>query len=162
IDNLMRPASDANASVQKTKDYFLSLDMAYEMAMEEEGELGRQVGDYLRDCDTPQHAYIAIQDRPFVRRAVGQAMRATTAIPLPIEAQVKQADLDQYQALGKATQPMAPDEDLLVLPIHEVSKTIETLSLYRDKVTELHGLSVWMEQHISNLHAYINHQFMEG
>ncbi|MBJ7538266.1 hypothetical protein I8J31_11320 [Marinomonas sp. C1424] len=158
----MRPASDANASVQKTKDYFLSLDMAYEMAMEEEGELGRQVGDYLRDCDTPQHAYIAIQDRPFVRRAVGQAMRATTAIPLPIEAQVKQADLDQYQALGKATQPMAPDEDLLVLPIHEVSKTIETLSLYRDKVTELHGLSVWMEQHISNLHAYINHQFMEG
>ncbi|MBJ7537300.1 antA/AntB antirepressor family protein, partial [Marinomonas transparens] len=86
LDNLIRPTSGANASVQKTKDYFLSLDMAYEMAMEEEGDLARQASDYLRDCDTLQHAYITIQDRPFVRRAMGQVMKATTTTPLPMGA----------------------------------------------------------------------------
>ncbi|MBJ7538308.1 antA/AntB antirepressor family protein [Marinomonas transparens] len=159
IDNLIRP-SDTASAVQKTKDYFISLDMAYEMAMEEDSDLAKQASDYLRHGDTPQNRYIPPQDTPQVQRRLHLALTATT--PLPISAHVRQSDLDQYSELSKVAKASVPDEDLVVLPIHEISKTIETLSLYRDKTIELHALSIWMDQHITNLKTHINRQFMDN
>ena len=162
VNNLIRPSLDKKASTQKTKDYFINLDMAYEMAMEASGERAKQASDYLRQCGTPQNALIHIQDSPLVRHAVGQAMELVSNTPLPEGAQVGQEELDQYHALYLAVKDVAADEDLVVLPIHEVSKTIESLSMFRDKAIELQALSVWLEQHITNLNAYIERQFMTG
>ncbi|MBJ7539667.1 antA/AntB antirepressor family protein [Marinomonas transparens] len=151
VDNLIRPTPDTSAAVQKTKDYFIRLDMAYEMAMEEEGDLAQQASDYLRHCDTPQNRYIPPKED-----------RSHQTASLLVEPKVKQSDLDQYREANRAVKSMGLNEEPMVLPIYEVSKMIETIRFYQEKALGLDTPSMWLDQHIANVKAYANSQFMDG
>ncbi|MBJ7538621.1 antA/AntB antirepressor family protein [Marinomonas transparens] len=158
VKNLIRPTPETQNAVQPTVDYFIRLDMAYEMAMEEEGYLAQQAGDYLRGCDTPQNRPIPVKGHclPEVR----QVFHQTT--PVPVAPRVKPTDVEEYRHASKALKTMGLNENGMALPMHEVSKIIETMRLYQDNIEALKALSSWFEQHIANLKTYANSQFMDG
>ena len=158
VNNLIRPTPETQNAVQPTVDYFICLDMAYEMAMEEEGERAQQAGDYFRDCGTAQNRPIPIEKAG--QCEVKQVFHQTT--PVPVAPHVKPTDVEEYRHASKVLKSMGLNENGMALPMHEVSKVIETMRLYQDNIEALKALSSWFEQHIANLKAYANSQFMDG
>ncbi|MBJ7536172.1 antA/AntB antirepressor family protein [Marinomonas transparens] len=142
VDNLIRPTPHiAPTRVQKTKDYFINLDMAYEMSMEENSDLSRQASDYLRTCDTPQNRYLP---KP------------------PLAAQLDPSSLEAYQQLNKMARDMSLGSEPTVVPAAKLRHMIRVIRFSQQRTDELRMVLHGVNDSIESLKHHANNHFLDG
>jgi anti-repressor protein len=128
---------------RRSMNYFITLDMAKELAMGERNEKGKQARRYFIDCEKQLHEQ---QHLP--------AATPNTAI----------LESDKYQLLNNIVKSMQLDSDPVVVPSKELIDLIQAVRLHQTQIVQL-TLSLrqadWVNDNIARVKDYAQRSFTD-
>jgi anti-repressor protein len=140
VENLSSPKRASSKSrTQKVKDYFLTLDMAKELAMVERNEKGKQARRYFIDCEKQLHEQ--------------KHLPATTPNTAILET-------DKYQLLNNIVKSMQLDSDPVVVPSKELIDLIQAVRMYQTQIAQLRTPD-WVNDNITRMKDYAQRNFVD-
>jgi anti-repressor protein len=122
-----------------TKDYFLTLDMAKELAMVERNEKGKQARRYFIDCE-----------KQLTEQKQLPATTPNTAL----------LETDKYQLLNNIVKSMQLDSDPVVVPSKELIDLIQAVRMYQTQIAQLRTPD-WVNDNITRVKDYAQRNFVD-
>ncbi len=126
------PPNGGGGNRGATKDYFLTLDMAKELAMVERNEKGKQARRYFIDCEKQLHEQ--------------KYLLATTPNKALLET-------DKYKLLNNIVKSMQLDCDPVVVPSKELIDLIQAVRMYQTQIAQLRTPD-WVNDNITRVKDY--------
>ncbi len=140
VENLSSPKRASSKSrTQKVKDYFLTLDMAKELAMVERNEKGKQARRYFMDCE-----------KQLIEQKHLPATTPNTAL----------LETDKYQLLNNIVKSMQLDSDPVVVPSKELIDLIQAVRMYQTQIAQLRTPD-WVNDNITRVKDYAQRNFVD-
>jgi phage anti-repressor protein len=124
---------------RRSMNYFITLDMAKELAMGERNEKGKQARRYFIDCEKQLHEQ---QHLP--------AATPNTAI----------LESDKYQLLNNIVKSMQLDSDPVVVPSKELIDLIQAVRMYQPQIAQLRTPD-WVNDNITRVKDYAQRSFTD-
>ncbi len=140
VENLSSPKRASSKSrKQKVKDYFLTLDMAKELAMVERNEKGKQARRYFIDCEK----------------------QLTEQKQLPVTTpNTALLETDKYQLLNNIVKSMQLDSDPVVVPSKELIDMVHAIRMYQTQIARLQTPD-WVNNNITRVKDYAQRNFVD-
>jgi phage anti-repressor protein len=140
VENLSSPKRASSKSrTQKVKDYFLTLDMAKELAMVERNDKGKQARRYFIDCE-----------KQLIEQKQLPVTTPNTAI----------LETDKYQLLNNIVKSMQLDSDPVVVPSKELIDLIQAVRMYQTQIAPLRTPD-WVNDNITRVKDYAQRNFVD-
>lgn len=118
-----------------TKDYYISLDMAKELAMVERNEKGKQACRYFIECE--------------------RQLREQPNLPAP-------DTLDKYQILNNIARSMGIEQDIAILPAVDVMGLVNQLRHYQRQIASMQTNQHWVDESIERVKTAAGRGFGDG
>jgi anti-repressor protein len=128
-----------NGNRRATKEYFVTLDMAKELAMVERNEKGKQARRYFIDCE-----------KQLTEQKQLPATTPNTAI----------LETDKYQLLNNIVKSMQLDSDPVVVPSKELIDLIQAVRMYQTQIAQLRTPD-WVNDNITRVKDYAQRNFVD-
>jgi anti-repressor protein len=122
-----------------TKEYFITLDMAKELAMVELNDKGKQARRYFMDCE-----------KQLIEQKQLPATTPNTAI----------LETDKYQLLNNIVKSMQLDSDPVVIPSKELIDLIQAVRMYQTQIAQLQTPN-WVNDNITRVKGYAKRNFTD-
>jgi phage anti-repressor protein len=122
-----------------TKEYFITLDMAKELAMVELNDKGKQARRYFIDCE-----------KQLTEQKQLPATTPNTAI----------LETDKYQLLNNIVKSMQLDSDPVVVPSKELVDLIQAVRMYQTQIAQLQTPE-WVKDNITRVKDYAQRNFTD-
>jgi anti-repressor protein len=122
-----------------TKEYFITLDMAKELAMVERNEKGKQARRYFIDCE-----------KQLTEQKQLPVTTPNTAI----------LETDKYQLLNNIVKSMQLDSDPVVVPSKELIDLIQAVRMYQTQIAQLRTPD-WVNDNITRVKDYAQRNFVD-
>ena len=133
VENLSSPKRGSSKSrTQKVKEYFVTLDMAKELAMVERNEKGKQARRYFIDCEKQLHEQ--------------KHLPATTPNTATLETSFQETE--KYQLLNDMVKAMKLESNPVVIPSKELVDLIQAVRMYQTQIAQLHTPD-WVNDNIT-------------
>jgi phage anti-repressor protein len=136
---ISRLPNSASGNRGATKEYFITLDMAKELAMVERNEKGKQARRYFMDCEKQLHEQ--------------KHLPATTPNTALLET-------DKYQLLNNIVKSMQLDSDPVVVPSKELIDLIQAVRMYQTQIAQLRTPD-WVNDNITRVKDYAQRNFVD-
>jgi phage anti-repressor protein len=124
---------------RRSMNYFITLDMAKELAMVERNEKGKQARRYFIDCEKQLHEQ--------------KHLPATTPNTAILET-------DKYQLLNNIVKSMQLDSDPVVVPSKELIDLIQAVRMYQTQIAQLRTPD-WVNDNITRVKDYAQRSFTD-
>ena len=124
---------------RRSMNYFLTLDMAKELAMVERNEKGKQARRYFIDCE-----------KQLIEQKHLPATTPNTAI----------LETDKYQLLNNIVKSMQLDSDPVVVPSKELIDLIQAVRMYQTQIARLQTPD-WVNDNITRVKDYAQRNFVD-
>jgi anti-repressor protein len=124
---------------RRSMNYFITLDMAKELAMVERNEKGKQARRYFIDCEKQLHEQ--------------KHLPATTPNTAILET-------DKYQLLNNIVKSMQLDSDPVVVPSKELIDLIQAVRMYQTQIAQLRTPD-WVNDNITRVKDYAQRNFVD-
>ncbi|MEL0623797.1 antA/AntB antirepressor family protein [Marinomonas arenicola] len=119
-----------------TKEYFITLDMAKELAMVERNEKGKQARRYFIDCEKQLHDQ--------------KHLPATTAL----------LETDKYQLLNNMVNAMKLESSPVVIPSIEIVEMVQAIRMYQKQIAQLQ-MPNWVNDNLGRVKDYAKRNFTD-
>ena len=140
VENLSSPKRGSSKSrTQKVKEYFVTLDMAKELAMVELNDKGKQARRYFIDCE-----------KQLVEQRQLPATTPNTAI----------LETDKYQLLNNIVKSMQIQSDPVVVPSKELVDLIQAVRMYQTQIAQLQT-PYWVNDNITRVKDLAQRNFVD-
>jgi phage anti-repressor protein len=136
---ISRPPKLASGNRGATKEYFVTLDMAKELAMVERNEKGKQARRYFIDCE-----------KQLIEQKQLPATTPNTAI----------LETDKYQLLNNIVKSMQLDSDPVIVPSKELIDLIQAVRMYQTQIARLQTPD-WVNDNITRVKDYAQRNFTD-
>ncbi|SHF57249.1 Phage anti-repressor protein [Marinomonas polaris DSM 16579] len=150
VENLSSPKWGSTKSrVQKVKDYFLTLDMAKELAMVERNDKGKQARRYFIDCEKQLHEQ--------------KQLPATTPNKALLETSFQETsfqETEKYQLLNDMVKAMKLESSPVVIPSKELVDLIQAVRMYQTQIAQLHTPD-WVNDNITRVKDLAQRNFTD-
>jgi anti-repressor protein len=124
---------------RRSMNYFITLDMAKELAMVERNEKGKQARRYFIDCEKQLHEQ--------------KQLPATTPNTATLET-------DKYQLLNNIVKSMQLDSDPVVVPSKELIDLIQAVRMYQTQIAQLRTPD-WVNDNITRVKDFAQRNFVD-
>ncbi|MEP7731450.1 antA/AntB antirepressor family protein [Marinomonas primoryensis] len=124
-----------------TKEYFVTLDMAKELAMVERNEKGKQARRYFIDCEKQLHE---------------QKHLPTNTATLETSFQ----ETEKYQVLNDMVKAMKLESNPVVIPSKELVDLIQAVRMYQTQIAQLRTPD-WVNDNITRVKDYAKRNFTD-
>jgi len=121
---------------RRSINYFITLDMAKELAMVERNEKGKQARRYFIDCEK--------------QLTEQKHLPATTAL----------LETDKYQLLNNIVKSMQLGSDPVVVPSKELVDMVHAIRMYQTQIAQLHTPD-WVNDNITRVKDYAQRNFVD-
>lgn len=131
----------AQSRTQALKDYYVSLDMAQELALLECSDKGKEVRRYFIEyqyqlCDP---AKLPVSNSPHT-----------------------QTFLDKYQILNHIARSMKVDKNIAVLPASDIMNLVNQLRYYQQQIASMQTDLYWIDESIERVKQAAGRGFADG
>jgi phage anti-repressor protein len=124
---------------RRSMNYFITLDMAKELAMVERNEKGKQARRYFIDCE-----------KQLTEQKQLPVTTPNTAI----------LETDKYQLLNNIVKSMQLDSDPVVVPSKELIDLIQAVRMYQTQIAQLRTPD-WVNDNITRVKDYAQRNFVD-
>tara|TARA_R110000764_G_scaffold53078_1_gene115332 strand:+ start:4801 stop:5388 length:588 start_codon:yes stop_codon:yes gene_type:complete len=124
---------------RRSMNYFLTLDMAKELAIVERNEKGKQARRYFIDCE-----------KQLIEQKQLPVTMPNTAI----------LETDKYQLLNNIVKSMQLDSDPVVVPSKELIDLIQAVRMYQTQIARLQTPD-WVNDNITRVKDYAQRNFVD-
>ena len=124
---------------RRSMNYFLTLDMAKELAIVERNEKGKQARRYFIDCE-----------KQLIEQKQLPVTMPNTAI----------LETDKYQLLNNIVKSMQLDSDPVVVPSKELIDLIQAVRMYQQQIARLQTPD-WVNDNITRVKDYAQRNFVD-
>ncbi len=140
VENLSSPKrASAKSRTQKVIEYFITLDMAKELAMVERNEKGKQARRYFIDCE-----------KQLTEQKYLPATTTNTSL----------LETDKYQLLNNIVKSMQIQSDPVVVPSKELIDLIQAVRMYQTQIAQLRTPD-WVNDNITRVKDYAQRNFVD-
>jgi phage anti-repressor protein len=145
VENLSSPKRVSSKSrAQKVIEYFVTLDMAKELAMVERNEKGKQARRYFIDCEKQLHEQ--------------KHLPATTTNAELLETGFQEKE--KYQVLNDMVKSMKLQSDPVVMPSKELVDMIQAIRMYQQQIAQL-STPDWVNDNVDRVKDYAKRSFTD-
>ncbi|WP_394179584.1 antA/AntB antirepressor family protein [Marinomonas posidonica] len=137
---ISRLPNSASGNRGATKEYFITLDMAKELAMVELNDKGKQTRRYFIDCEKQLHEQ--------------------KHLPAPANQTHHFQDLEKYQVLNNMIKAMKLESNPVVVPSKELVDLIQAVRLYQTQIAQLRTPD-WVNDNITRLKDITQRNFVD-
>ncbi|RNF70459.1 transcriptional regulator [Marinomonas rhizomae] len=127
-----------------TKEYFVTLDMAKELAMVERNEKGKQARRYFIDCEKQLHEQ--------------KHLPATTPNTATLETGLHEKE--KYQLLNDMIKSLKLDSNPVVIPSIEMVNMIHAIRMYQQQIAQLRTPD-WVNDNVDRVKDYAQRSFTD-
>jgi anti-repressor protein len=128
-----------NGNRGATKEFFITLDMAKELAMVERNEKGKQARRYFIDCE-----------KQLTEQKQLPVTTPNTAI----------LETDKYQLLNNIVKSMQLQNNPVVIPSKELVDLIQAVRMYQTQIAQLRTPD-WVNDNITRVKDYAQRNFVD-
>jgi anti-repressor protein len=128
-----------NGNRGATKEFFLTLDMAKELAMVERNEKGKQARRYFIDCE-----------KQLTEQKHLPATTPNTAL----------LETEKYQLLNNIVKSMQIQSDPVIVPSKELIDLIQAVRMYQTQIAQLQTPH-WVNDNITRVKDYAQRNFVD-
>ncbi|WP_421851746.1 antA/AntB antirepressor family protein [Marinomonas sp.] len=127
-----------------TKEYFITLDMAKELAMVERNEKGKQARRYFIDCEKQLHEQ--------------KHLPATTPNTATLETSFQETE--KYQLLNDMIKSLKLESNPVVIPSKELVDLIQAVRMYQAQIAQLRTPD-WVNDNITRVKDLAQRNFTD-
>ena len=127
-----------------TKEYFITLDMAKELAMVELNDKGKQARRYFIDCEK--------------QLTEQKHLPATTPNTALLETSFQETE--KYQVLNDMIKSLKLQSNPVVIPSKELVDMIHAIRMYQQQIAQLHTPD-WVNDNITRVKDYAQRNFVD-
>lgn len=138
VDYFVKKNPDASDKTAKTS-YFLTLDMAKELATMEKSDKGRYTRRYLIECE---------------KKLASQKLKSDAASLADLEA-------EKYQKLNGIIASMDFQNDPVVIPAMEVVDMVRAIRMYQQQIAQL-KTPEWVNDNLDRIKQYTSRNFTDS
>jgi phage anti-repressor protein len=133
-----------NGNRGATKEYFITLDMAKELAMVERNDKGKQARRYFIDCEKQLHEQ--------------KQLPATTPNTALLETSFQETE--KYQVLNDMIKAMKLESNPVVIPSKELVDLIQAVRMYQTQIAQLRTPD-WVNDNITRVKDLAQRNFTD-
>jgi anti-repressor protein len=129
---------------RRSMNYFITLDMAKELAMVERNEKGKQARRYFIDCEKQLHEQ--------------KQLPATTPNTALLETSFQETE--KYQLLNDMVKAMKLESNPVVIPSKKLVDLIQAVRMYQNQIAQLRTPD-WVNDNIDRVKGYAQRNFVD-
>ncbi|WP_409419747.1 antA/AntB antirepressor family protein [Marinomonas sp. RS-M-Aa-14] len=145
VENLSSPKRASSKSrTQKVIEYFVTLDMAKELAMVERNDKGKQARRYFIDCEKQLHEQ--------------KQLPATMPNTAPLNTSFQETE--KYQVLNDMIKSLKLESDPVVIPSKEIVDMVHAIRMYQTQIAQLRTPD-WVNDNITRVKDLAKRNFTD-
>jgi phage anti-repressor protein len=141
VENLSSPKlASSKSRMQKVKEYFVTLDMAKELAMVERNDKGKQARRYFIDCE--------------------KQLNEQKHLPATTTDKTSFQETEKYQVLNDMVKAMKLESNPVVIPSKELVELIQAVRMYQTQIAQLRTPD-WVNDNITRMKDLAQRNFTD-
>lgn len=141
---ISRLPNSASGNRGATKEYFITLDMAKELAMVELNDKGKQARRYFIDCEKQLH----------------EQKQLPAATPNTATLKTSFQETEKYQVLNDMVKAMKLESNPVVIPSKELVDLIQAVRMYQAQIAQLRTPE-WVNDNVNRMKDLAQRNFTD-